>query len=127
MDGVEGDGAEILGELGGAVAEVCDELGDGEGGGLDAVEALSEGDEDEDEGEVEGVGDVIEEVGDGLVELKDVGDEEAEGGGGAHDGEGAEDGAEGDAPGEFLGGGALAELAAEGQDDPALEAGWGRD
>lgn len=124
---MEGGHAEVAGELGGAFLEAGEELRDGERDGRDSVEVLADADEDEDQREVERVGEGLEEVEDGLVETEQVTDNEADQRGGTHDGEDPEREAEGDAPCKFLRAGALPELAGDGADNPALEAalrGW---
>ena len=77
-------------------------------------------DEDEDEGEVEGVDRVAGDLDDGLVEFEEPGGEEAEEGGATEDGEDAQDDAGGDGPAEFFGGDALGELLGDGVEEPAL-------
>lgn len=67
---MEGGHAEIAGELGGAFLEAGEELGDGEQDGQDAVEILTEPDEDEDHRQVDRVGEGLEEVQDWLVEAE---------------------------------------------------------
>ena len=70
LDAVEGGHAEVAGELGGIVFELSDQLGDGEFDEGDAVEHLAEADVDEDERELEGIGEGFKKVEDGLVESK---------------------------------------------------------
>lgn len=123
LDAMEGGDAEVAGELGGVVREAGEELGDGERDGWDAVEVLADANEDEDQGEVKRVGEGLEEVQDGLVEAEQMTDNKANKRGAAHDGKNPEREAEGNAPREFLGAGALLELVRDGADYPAVEAG----
>ncbi len=95
---MEGGHAEVAGELGGVVFEAGEELGDGKFDERDAVEHLAEPDVDEDEGELERIGEGFEKVKDGLIEFEQVTKDQADDRGAAHDGKNAECDTQGNTP-----------------------------
>lgn len=90
---------ELTREGDGVGAGGVEELIGGERHGLGVEETAAGADEGDDEEELEGVDDVVAELGGGYVEAEDEGGGEAEDGCGAEDGVEADEEANGDAPG----------------------------
>ena len=113
-DAFEADDAEVLEEVDGMRFKFGDEKGDGEGLVGLTEEGFAGAVEGDEEGELEWIGEVTGDEDDGLIEVEEEGGEGAEESGGAEDGEDAEGEAEGDGDGDFLGGDSLLELGGDG-------------
>lgn len=85
-------------ESGRVFLELAEHLRNGKFDQGDAVELLSESDVDEDEDELERIGESLEKVEDGLVEPANMADDEADDRSAPHDGENAECDTQGYAP-----------------------------
>lgn len=112
---------ELAGEGDGVVAGGVNQRFGGEGHGCGAEDDVAEADEGDQEQQFEGVGEVVGQLRGGNIEAEDECRGEAEDGGAAQNGVDADEEADGDAPGEFLRGGAHAEEREDGKGDSAVE------
>lgn len=106
----------------GVVFEADEELRNGEFDQGDAVEYLPKTDVNEDEDELQRIGESFEKMENRLVETENMADHETDDRGTAHDGKYTESDTQGNAPGQSLRRGALLELVRDRADDPAVEA-----